>query len=418
MAGTINQKVKLLGIINILREKTDSNHGLTIEELIKELENKYNVTAERKSLYKDFKKLEELGYDVDKSKKKRSYYYYLLSREFEDAELKILVDSVQFSKFITPSKKKNLINKLLGLTSVYGAEDLKDQIYIDEIDKVKVEENDLKWNEKIYYNVDRLYRAINKKQQVKFHYIYWNTSKKRDLKRKGKNYIQNPFYLVEKNENYYLIAYDEKAGFIKHFRVDKIEDLEILEEPVVGQEIFDDIDINSYCQKRFSMFGGKETKVTLRLKNELVGAVFDLFGRDIEIEEIRKNSFEITVDVVCSGQFYGWIFANMGNVQIVEPSNIIEEFNEYMKKIKAQYKYIQNADGVKFMANKIKLREIFEDKELAEKERKLEEERLEEAAEEAIACLLKEIEEAKKKEIKKAKEIEESKEREKTEEIE
>ena len=222
MAGTTNQKIKLLGIINILRKKTDSSHGITLDDLVKELEETYNVTAERKSLYKDFQKLEELGYDVAKSKKRRSYYYYLLSREFEDAELKILVDSVQFSKFITPNKKRNLINKLLGLTSIYGAEDLKDQIYIDEIDKVKNEETDIEWNEKIYYNVDRLYRAINKKQQVKFHYLQWNTSKKKDLKRKGKNYIQSPFYLVEKHENYYLIAYDEKAGFIKHFRVDKM----------------------------------------------------------------------------------------------------------------------------------------------------------------------------------------------------
>lgn len=370
MAGTTNQKIKLLGIINILRKKTDSSHGITLDDLVKELEETYNVTAERKSLYKDFQKLEELGYDVTKSKKNRTYYYYLLSREFENAELKILIDTVQFSKFITPSKKKKLIDKLLNLTSIYGAEELKDQIYIDEIVKVKNDDCDLKWNEKIYYNVDRLYRAINKKLQVQFHYICWDTFKQKNYKRKGKLYVQSPFYLVEKNENYYLIAYDEKAGFIKHFRVDKMEDIEILDKSTVGEEKFNDVDVNTYCQKRFSMFGGKERQVTLKFKNELVGAAFDLFGHEIEIENQRKNTFEITVDIVPSSQFFGWVFSNLGNVQIVGPNDIINEFIGYIRQIRAQYNYVDGGNGFKYLVNKAKIREIKEDKIKEEKEKK------------------------------------------------
>lgn len=370
MAGSTNQKIKLLGIVRILRKKTDDSHGITLDDLVKELEKKYNVTAERKSLYKDFQKLEELGYDVAKSKKNRTYYYYLLSREFETAELKILIDTVQFSKFLTPSKKKKLINKLMDLTSVYGAKELKDQIYIDEIDKVKFEDCNLKWNEKIYYNVDRLYRAINKKLQVKFHYICWDTSKQKNYKRKGKKYVQNPFYLVEKNENYYLIAYDEKAGFVKHFRVDKMEDIEILDKSIVGKEELDNIDVNSYCQKRFSMFGGEEREVTLKFKNELVGVAFDLFGHEIEIKNQRKNTFEITVDVVCSSQFYGWVFSSEGDVQIVGPNDIMEEFVGYLRKIRAQYNYIDGGNGFKYLANKAKVKEAKEDKIKEEKERK------------------------------------------------
>ena len=323
-----NQKFKLYYLSRIMLEKTDDDHMIDMSEIKTALE-AYGVTADRKSLYDDLEALRVLGVDVIGEKVGRNYYYHVGGKQFEIAELKLLVDAIQSSKFITEKKSKELIKKLTDMASHYEATQLKRQVVVQ--GRVKT------MNESIYYFVDDVHRAIAENKKIRFEYMKWNEQKKM-VRRKDGSYIVSPWALTWDDENYYLIAFDEEAGCIKHFRVDKLKSIEVLDELREGKEEFKAFNLAKYAKMSFGMFGGKSTKVKITFDNEMAGVFIDRFGRDISIYPADKKGWsEITVDVAMSDQFLGWIFALGPKVKILGPTEVVKKFKDELKNMSKLY---------------------------------------------------------------------------------
>lgn len=328
MPKSANQKLKLLYIIKILSEKTDEKHGITTQDLITELE-RYEIQAERKSIYNDIEQLKQFGYDIVSSKSKNISGYYLLSREFELPELKLLVDAVQASKFITIKKSNELIKKIESLASKHEAKQLQRQVYVT--NRVKTE------NENIYYNVDYIHRAIQNNVKISFQYFEWNIDKKMRFRKGGNRYQISPWALIWRDENYYLVAFDETDHKVKHYRVDKMLGIEVLEVPREGIELLKQFQIAEYANKTFGMYAGYEEIVTMQFANRLIGVMIDRFGKDIDIRKRDDDNFSVRVKVAISGQFFGW-FTGLGNeARIIAPQSIVKEYRQYLKSLLELY---------------------------------------------------------------------------------
>ncbi len=324
-----NQKLKLYYLARIMLEKTDDEHMITMPEIKSALE-AYDVTADRKSLYDDLEALRTLGIDVLGEKVGRNFYYHVGGKQFEIAELKLLVDAIQSSKFITEKKSNELIKKLTGMASKYEAEQLKRQVVVQ--GRVKT------MNESIYYFVDDVHRAIAENKKIRFEYMKWNEDKKM-VRRREESYVVSPWALTWDDENYYLIAYDEEANSIKHFRVDKLKSIQVLDEKRTGKDEFKAFNLAKYSKMSFGMFGGEPTKVKIEFNNEMAGVFIDRFGRDILIRPAKKKGWsEISVDVAMSDQFLGWIFALGPNVKITGPKKVVDRFKKELDEMVKMYK--------------------------------------------------------------------------------
>lgn len=328
MAKGENQKLKLLYLLKIFMEETDSEHGLSMPDIISELET-YGVNAERKSLYDDIALLNDFGYDIASQKVGKSYVYYMASRDFELPELKLLVDAVQSSKFITQSKSNSLIKKLENLASVYEGKELHRQVYVANRTKTS--------NESILYNVDYIQSAIASNSQISFKYFQWNYKKEQELRHDGKVYIISPWALTWDDENYYLVGYDDEEQKIKHYRVDKMLKISILDEKRQGKDLFKQFDMAIYSKKVFGMYGGKEEVVTLECDNDMAGVVIDRFGKDVTLRETDDSHFQVRVSVQVSPQFLGWVCSLGGKVVISAPQSVVDVMKKELKKLSAQY---------------------------------------------------------------------------------
>ena len=323
MSKSPNQKLKLLYLLKILMEKTDAEHTLTVPEMIKEL-NKYNINAERKSIYDDIESLKTFGIDI-LCRKSKTYDYHIASRTFQLAELKLLADAVASSKFITEKKSKQLIKKIGSLTSSHEAKQLTRQIYV--AGRVKT------MNEKIYYNVDIIHQAISSNKQISFKYFEYTRDKKKHYRNDGNLYTASPYALTWDDENYYMISYYEKYESITHFRVDKMENIEILELKSHNEEI----NIAEYTKKIFSMYGGEEETVRIQFDNSLLGVVIDRFGKDTVTYKVNDNNFMAILTVELSPPFWGWIFQFGNKVRIVSPENVKDMFVKYIDAVREEY---------------------------------------------------------------------------------
>ena len=284
MAKGKNQKFKLYRLAQIMLEKTDEDHFLTMAEIKEELA-RYEITAERKSLYNDLRDLEVLGIEVAGEPCGGGYRYHVVERPFEIPELKLLVDVIQSSKFITARKSNQLIAKLEKLASKYEASALQRQVFV--AGRIKT------MNETIYYNVDA--------------------------------------------ENYYLVGYDSDAEQIKHYRVDKMLKITLSEEAREGKEFFQKLDMAAYAKKSFGMYGGKEEAVKLLVKNDLAGVIIDRFGKDVMMVPADEARFTVKVDVQVSGQFLGWIFALGDGVEILGPPSVRARMNQEILRLADRY---------------------------------------------------------------------------------
>ena len=328
MAKSEKQKQKLLYIVKILKEQSDENHPVSTQKLISELE-KQDILAERKSIYNDIAVLVDYGYDIVTIKSRTNGGYYLGNREFELAELKLLVDAVLASKFITLKKSNALIQKLESFVSNYDGKQLQRQVYVK--NRIKTS------NESIYYNVDYIHKALQNNKKIEFQYSEWNISKKSSLKKDGKKYLVSPWALSWNDENYYLIAFDATAGILKHYRVDKMIGICIKEENREGTEFFQKTDIAEYENKTFGMFGGLEEIVSIQFDNQLIGVVIDRFGKEIDIRKRDENTFSIRIKIAVSNQFFGWLTGLGTGTLILGPSSVIENYRQYLEKISLQY---------------------------------------------------------------------------------
>ena len=323
-----NQKLKLYYLSRIMTEKTDDEHHITMPEIQRALEG-YGVTADRKSLYDDLEALRVLGIDVIGEKNGRSYSYHVGKKQFEIAELKLLVDAIQSSKFITEKKSNDLIKKLTSLASNYEASQLKRQVVVQ--GRIKT------MNESIYYIVDDIHNAITNNKKIRFEYLRWNLDKKME-RRKDKLYEVSPWALTWDDENYYLIGFDAEEDKIKHYRVDKMRDIEITDDKREGKEHFKQFDMAAYARMNFGMLGGEEVRVKLHFRNEMVGVLLDRFGKDIPIYKNDKEGWpETYVDVAFSDQFLRWIFSLGTKVKIVGPEEVVERFAGEIRAMNKMY---------------------------------------------------------------------------------
>lgn len=328
MAKSENQKLKLLYLQKILLEKTDDAHGITLDEIIKELE-KYEILSERKSIYNDLSCLRQYGMDIEKKQADKTMYYFLRSRPFQLAELKLMVDSVQSSRFITTKKSKELIQKLEGFASKYEMQQLQRQVYMADRPKTV--------NESIYCNVDRIHMAINENRMIEFHYFQWTVEKEMKKKREGALYRVSPWALSWDSDNYYMIAYDSEEERIKHYRVDKMLDICITGRKREGQKCFREFNMVSYCKKLFGMFNGEEQTVTLRCHNDKAGIIIDRFGQEVNLRKIDEEHFLVNIKIAVSSQFLGWVMALGDQVTITAPEEVVERMRIEIKRLARKY---------------------------------------------------------------------------------
>ena len=329
MPRSFNQKLKPFYVMNYLLENTDEEHTVSVNQIIAHLEAQ-GISAERKSIYSDIEALQVLGVDIERVDSGNYVGYYVASRTFVLPELKLLVDSVQSSKFITHKKTASLIKKIERLASIHEAQLLNRQVFVK--NRIKT------MNESIYYNVDEIHNGISKNKRIQFLYFEETVSGERNYRHGGAYYVVSPFALTWDDENYYMVAYDSDAQMMKHYRVDKMEKISVTDETRDGLEAYNALDMAVYAKKTFGMFTGHEVNVAMRFDNHLVGAVRDRLGRDVFIVADGPDHFTVRADVVVSPQFFAWVCGFGAQAVITGPNEVVEQMKKHVDAIAAQYK--------------------------------------------------------------------------------
>ena len=325
MAQTANYKRKLPILARLLLERSDEDHPVSRQEMQQELE-RWGLSAERKSIYDDMEQLRELGLDVQ-ARRGRNGGWFIGQREFELAELKLLVDAVQSSRFLTGRKSDALIRKLEGLTSVHQARQLQRQVYVDR--RVKT------MNESIFYNVDRLPGAIAANKKVTFRYFEYNARRERVFRRAGERYRLTPYGLIWDSENYYLAGWDELRREVRHYRVDKMADIVVSKTKGHPRG---DWTAEGYTRKHFGMFSGTPCRLKLRCEERLAGVVIDRFGLEAPLVPDGEGYFTVSVDLVVSPPLWGWLFGLGPGVEVLEPGWAAEDFAGRLEEMAALYR--------------------------------------------------------------------------------
>ena len=324
MARAANQKKKLPVIAGFLLRSSDEEHPISTTQLLEEL-GKWDITAERKSIYDDMEQLRQLGLDVQ-LRKGRNGGWFVGQREFELAELKLLVDAVASSRFLTQRKSDALIHKLESLASVHQARQLQRQVYVDR--RVKT------MNEHIFYNVDKLHTAIAVNREVTFRYFEYNMRKQKVYRRDGERYRVTPFGLIWDSENYYLAGWDELRQDLRHYRVDKMDGIVITAIPGSDRKEWDP---EGYARRHFGMYAGRACRLTLRCAASLAGVVLDRFGQDAILIPDGEDFFTVTVELVVSPPLWGWLFGLGDGVEVLYPQWAAQEFRQRLEVLLRQY---------------------------------------------------------------------------------
>ncbi len=305
-----------LFVLKYLTEQTDENHLVTIAN-INEYLRQHDLDANRETISDCIKELQEVGYDILCVRSTQNQYC-MRERTFSLAEVKLLVDAVQSSRFISEEQSLELISKLAGLVGSHKGEILKRHLYIESRAKTD--------NVGIMEYVDKIHQAIIENKQIKFKYYEYNASKEKVLRYDGYTYMLSPCALVWNNDMYYVVgAYKDKEGFSK-FRLDRMCELEMIDEQ--GTDIREYLDMSNFFEREFSMMNGETCEVELLCENKLMGSIVDKFGIDVKTEIVDNDHFKAIVDVNLSGNFYGWVFASRGKMEILVPEWVKSEFQD------------------------------------------------------------------------------------------
>lgn len=316
-----DKKGRLLALRDYLYKYTDEEHPVSTQELIDEM-TRQGYPGNRKTIKDDIDVLNKFGMDII-TNVSRGNSFYMASREFEIPELKLLVDAVSSSRFISAARSEQLIGKLTSMASEYEKEHIKPRIFTG--DRIKAN------NPHLYYVVDMLIQAVQNKKKVRFQYGEYDADKQKILRNDGEIYINSPYGCLWNDDFYYLVGYSEKHGKVVTFRVDRIVDLEIIDEAIVPEPA--DFDMSDYARIVIEMFDGEPQKVELLCDNELMKSVIDKFGENIKTERVSDEQFKATVDVSTSKTFYAWCFRFAGKMKIFSPQNVIDEYHDMAKKI-------------------------------------------------------------------------------------
>ena len=324
-----NAKLRPLYLAKILYERTDEGHYLTTMQLAQILEEKYGIPAHRQTIKTDIELLQQFGMDIQEVKSTQNRYN-LISRQFEIAELKLLVDSVQSSKFISKERSEQMVSKIVTLAGQHKAEELKRNASVE--GRTKSE------NRQDLLIVDAINEAINAEKKIAFQYFSYNVRKQKKLRHDGKIYLISPWALTWDDENYYMISYDSDENKIKHYRVDKMTKIQPTEEKRDGAEFFADFDMALYSKQTFGMYGGREETVTLRCENKLANVMIDKFGFDTAFSNITDTHFDMRVKVFVSPVFLTWIMNFGADVTVLSPESVKDELTALASDVLAQYK--------------------------------------------------------------------------------
>lgn len=314
-------KMRLLYLYKILTEETDMNRTLTTSDLAKRLKS-LGIEPHRQTLAGDLAVLKDFGLDIKIEKSSPNRYCYL-GRDFDIAELKLLIDAVLSSKVITQSKSKQLVEKISKLAGPVDGENLKRHISVEQRQKYD--------NERIFIIIDAINEAINRGSKIKFQYFKYNTKKKRILKNEGKYYIFSPHHLIWNGEFYYTVGVCDETEGVRVFRVDRIYKRPEEIENEKARPLPEDFDLSNYLSSSFRMYGGVFKEVELLCSNDVIDSIFDKFSRDIEISAQDSLHFKTKVTASIGAGFYGWIFGFKGKVKILGPSEVKEEYRELLK---------------------------------------------------------------------------------------
>ncbi|SEQ38506.1 Predicted DNA-binding transcriptional regulator YafY, contains an HTH and WYL domains [Lachnospiraceae bacterium NE2001] len=319
-----NQKLKLLYLAKIMQEQTDDTHALTMPQIIAELA-KYDIEAQRKSVYDDLDALDFFGIEIIREQEGFRTYYHCGNRDFEIAELKILVDAIQSSKFISEKKTKELIKKLEKNVSTYDSQMLDRE--------VKVSGRVKNMNESIYYAIDAIHTALGENKAIQFKYFSWNVKGEEEFRRDGANYHVSPWALHFDDERYYLIGYDHEKKEMRHFRVDKMRNVSVLDEKRKGKTEFNKQDRAKFNEQYFRMYGGEVETVVLKCTNDMANVIIDQFGRDVRLIPEGDDHFTVRVQVAVSSQFLSWVIALEGKVRISGPESVKDKMQKLLQNV-------------------------------------------------------------------------------------
>ena len=321
---------RTLVIWDLLRKHTDEEHPINAAELAEHL-HAMGMDVERRSIYRSIADLEEAGVEIIHVTRK-SEGFYLAQREFEIAELKLLMDAVQSARFITSRKSRELVKKLANFASKAQAEQLLRSVFLEERAKCA--------NEQIYYNIDHIYEAIRCSRQISFKYCEYDLKKHRVERRGGAKYTASPYALEWNSDAYYLICRVGTLMKFTHFRVDRMKDIDVLEDPTLPySEFFDDgrWNIADYGKRAFSMFEGPLEDVSIRFKNHLVTAVIDRLGEDVRIVPDGDEWFMLHARLVVSPGLTAWLAHFGGDAEVIGPQSAREGIRTVLAQMLARY---------------------------------------------------------------------------------
>ena len=319
-----NKKLKLLYLARFFQQETDEQHPKTLQEMLAYLA-PYDISAERKSIYDDIELLRLFGMDIQTVKAK-NFGYFLGEREFQLPELKLLIDVVQASPFLTKSKSMELIAKLEQLTSRYGARQLRRQVYV--MNRLRTV------NETLYYAVDGINTAINENKKISFRYFDWTVDGQKAYRRGGAVYVTDPVALCV-DRHYYLVAYDASIADYRHYRVDRISNLTVLDEP--RGDLPPHFDLGEYTRTTFDMYNGESRRVTLWMEEKLLNIAIDRFGADAHMRAVEGGGIEISAEVEAGPTFYGWLFQFGPQARLLAPADTVADFKQWCRDTLAQY---------------------------------------------------------------------------------
>lgn len=315
-----SSKIRIFKIWDILRTETDEDNPMKTSVLMQKLADQ-GIVCDRRTVYKDIRILNEFGYEILHNRGV-SNEYFVVDRGFDTPELRILLDAVQAAAFITPKKTEILVNKIASLAGSHRAEVLKRNIMRFNITKHT--------NEGIYYNVNEIERAIIDGKKVSFFYFDYNAYGERIFRKNKKRYCVNPYATIFANDNYYLVGYSDKYKNVVHYRIDRMDAVEVETADIIPIPAIENFDITKHKKQVFGMYVGEEERVSIQVDNSLIDAVMDKFGEDVSLTDRGDGTAQLEIEVQISPAFLAWCCAFGDRLKVVDPNSVITSIKRYI----------------------------------------------------------------------------------------
>ena len=322
MPGERVQRIKLVKIVELLRQESSEENPLRTSDIV-EKGARMGVFVDKRTLSKDVDFLNSQGFDIKTRTVGHQRAYYIEKREFSVPELKILIDAVQAASFITDSQTREFISKIADLGGSRKSEILKENVVCFNTTKHT--------NESIYQNVSELEKALTGKKQASFYYFDRNEDGEKVYRKEKKRYVVEPMALIFNDDNYYLMTWNAKYEGITNYRVDRMDEVSVEETGVSEKAIMDDSDIAAFRQQAFKMYGGNLEDVVLEFNEKLIGVVHDKFGENTKMIRTAPGKCVASVQVQIAPTFWGWLFQFVGEMRIISPDPLMEEYKKRAK---------------------------------------------------------------------------------------